>query len=227
MARPTRAEQEAKKAADAARIEQALTESRRIVTPWFKREMKKAKKRQAHLDYLAVKEQKRLDAIVENAAGFLGIINRHQDAQWNRAQELEIERSKQARLAELRAGAQWTMDDTFMWDPERQMEKRTPEWEQAVALDREREQAERLGPDTVDRDAARAEMTEELQNRDAERDYGEFLARQVAEEFEKKGGYMGNQDMLSPEDYKRRQWAINKFRQRLREAAKKRGKSSS
>ena len=181
MARPTKAEQDAKKAADAARLEQALADSARIVTPWFKREMRKARKAQKSAEYYALKERKRIDGLVDLVTQMERFYDRPR-----------YEAEQAARKAIERASGE-QMDEQ---DAQRQ--------------------AEHLGPDTVDREAARQEMVDELEVLASEREYSEYVWRKELEEFQAQGGgYQGFQGLLSPADYKRRQWAINKYRWRL------------
>jgi IgA-specific serine endopeptidase len=168
VARPTKAQQQARKDAERKKLEQAITKAARIVGPWDKRKKRLREKEYNRKKYLRKLELRRLDA--ERKAERESPEYRAREAAKYLAQSLEYEARKQARLVELRAGAEANMDDMYLWDLDRNMEKNTPEWREAVALDAERRQAEQLGSiDAVDIEAARREMTRELNNREATR----------------------------------------------------------
>jgi hypothetical protein len=198
MARPTKAQQDARKAQERERREQATTKTARIAGPWDVHKARKEAKVRNRRKYLRRLELRRIDA--ERKAERESPEYREREAEQYRASTLEYEQRKQARLAELRAGAEATIDDTFIWDTERQMAKGTLAHELAVARDDERRQVEKLGPDDVDREAARAEMAQELGNREAERLWERQMRAQA--EYRAQGGVLSSMS----EDELRAEW---------------------
>src|SRR5262249_15695924 len=116
---------------------------------------------------------------------------------------------KDARLDELRAGAEPTVDEMFfLWDTERQMERRSEEWYRAVAEDAAREQAEALGgPESIDVDVARDEMVQVLREREIDRLEDVAAAQELARELEEEDAAR-RATVLTPQDVNRYNWRV-------------------